>query len=384
MEKTEQIELINGINRSNLKTAKELFEKTGIPTGRIYKMKREGDIRLKGVPRGQGRLQDNSERNDMIALGFNLGEISRHFGIKRQAVHIYIKYSGQHAKWKKARRMRRRDDLISKGMKIKDIARKCDVTPQAISVYIRESGQMAKWKGKNNYAQIKEKAQDEKRKNRDIGHLIYGVIESKMKTDLEKEAWGRVEEFHRNSEYTEREDLILFEVYKERLRVDSKGEKVSLSHYVKKGLVNFPSEASKILKKGGFKVTDKPWVKNTLTELQKYRIYNSIDSEFTTEDIGSFIGVKSYNVCNEISKFSLRNTKPLVVMGPLGILTYKLASKIYAAVDSGYSKKDVIMATGMSYRAFDFAIRERDEIEDDLIEGLQMMFPEKDIDRPYL
>jgi len=66
-------------------------------------------------------------------------------------------------------------------------------------------------------------------------------------------------------------------------------------------------------------------------------------------------------------------------------LTYKDTSQIYGFKDEfDVSEEEISRAIGKNLRVVSYALEHREDIEPKLIQGLQVIFPDKKIEKPYL
>lgn len=69
----------------------------------------------------------------------------------------------------------------------------------------------------------------------------------------------------------------------------------------------------------------------------------------------------------------------------VNVLTYRDASQIYGFKDEfNASDEEISSAIGKNLRMVSYALEHREDLEPKLIQGLQVIFPDKTIEKPYL
>ena len=287
-----------------------------------------------------------------------------------------------------------RDRLIDLGLSLKEISEISGVSYQAISIYIMFSGKSKKWKYKRDNIkkreiEIKEEIRNEELKRVKCLEEITAQIFSHMKYQAEIEGWPSIKAVEYSATRKRKlpykfEDLItVFKRYKKAAGSDTRlsyrelceGTKISemiLSHILKNvNLKPFYEEFSNVRR---------------LTESDKETLQKILNLGFPVPDIGYFLGVLPSTISQFYKRRNIKIYRTETRIRPKGtseVLTYRLASQFYEAMDIGFDTQEIMELYDRDIGVIELAKEKRSEIEPKIINLLRVMY-NSEINKPYL
>ncbi len=176
--------------------------------------------------------------------------------------------------------------------------------------------------------------------------------------------------------------LTIFGMYQE--AVES-GRKISLEEMAN-AVDASPGSIGRMLKTVGLKPLYGTRNRKIIPAQKKEEMLRVYDTDLTYTDAAYFLGVKHSIVNqNKPENYGFREERGLL-LGQRR-LTYRLASQIYEAYDMGFTPDEIpqcIVSACDKKKMVDFALRNRDTFEPQIIAQFQMIWPDKTFDRPYL
>ena len=105
--------------------------------------------------------------------------------------------------------------------------------------------------------------------------------------------------------------------------------------------------------------------------------------KFNKTDAAYFLGVSERILPSPVKEIKPILLPKLVFSGGSTWLPYRVASQVYQAQDSGFSRDEIIFLLDKSSEIIDHALKNRPQIENDIIVNLRKLYPERDVKRPY-
>ncbi len=378
---TEILALASEKGASATAIAKALEPKS-IPYHSILSILHKNGIVLKKGPKGptgpRGVRTRIPTRDELIRQGKTLQEIAGTEGITKEAIRQYIERSRQYEQWKQAKnakgpeRISERDELIQQGKTLREIAEKEGINYQIIYHYIKRTGQHEEWK------KAKERESPEAREN--ALEEIASALKSVFLQRAQQEGWAyeqaakyQLSLKHRGPEEIAFERLVkLFTIYEQ---TKQKGERLSLEELGNTANLH-ASVVGYILKRTGL-----PHLNPGIGRLPPNKL-KALERAFEVEhlsndDIAYFVGT----TWTTVDKYFMggRNTK----RGSHN-LSYTKASTIYEAIDAGFTEEETAEYTGAGQAQVKRALKHRPEFEKTIIAELKIIYPDAEITKPYL
>ena len=116
-------------------------------------------------------------------------------------------------------------------------------------------------------------------------------------------------------------------------------------------------------------------------------VTRGIKTCFSNTDIAYFLGLPEYistmrftakGISRESSGFNVRLGRGKKV------LTYRLASQIYEAVDAKFKYSEILELFNIHEEILDYSLTNMDEIKDEIINGLKILCNDKNVSKPYV
>lgn len=280
---------------------------------------------------------------------------------------------------RKTRSITERDALILQGLSLKTIAEHEGVTSERIRQYINSSGQYKTWKTERQKRKQQEKDERELPKARkEIAELIDLHILEKTK---EEQGWAyaKATEYFIKARHTDlpfEKVLALFKAYEN--AVQNK-ETLSLTKLSEKAGFDKWYISNNILKAAGLPLFNPPRA-YSLSEEQRQAVINGKDiSYFTATDVAFFAGCTSAWAAAFKDSRIPREKRKEVHIG------YAKCSMIYEAQDAGFTMDEICEYVNLQKRSIIFkALGERPTIEPNITNALKIMYPNRNITKPYL
>lgn len=332
-------------------------------------------------------------------------EIAKRLGLS--PMHIYQHYRGLIAlppldkmvcEYSRSKPNLEIDRLVQQGngfLSLEDIGKEVGVTREWIRQYLIRTG----------------KYEDFKEKRKELGHKVtirrkilsrilsqINTIAGQQVSEEDKWAYDKTEEFFskRNSGYSwER----VFSFLKDYDCARKNGKKTTNREFAKK--YEFPMiSVSVILRTIGEKPLSKPFKKKRVItpRHKKQALERTFGIPMTAPDIAYFLELHKEVVSLYFCRYSRKKEQRPQVKKCLeqfssrenvALVTYRATSEIYEAIDDqgkgrcGLSKEETLEVLSLDERVYDYAISHRQEIEPAIISALKVLYPDKEVKRPY-
>jgi len=180
-----------------------------------------------------------------------------------------------------------------------------------------------------------------------------------------------------------------FEIYK---NAQDSGTKLPLRELAAQSGIGCVSTASKILKSSGLEPLYGSW-KNKFHRMpieKKQTIKRAYDTDLPLADIAFFLGLQPFNVeYNMQSICGGTGTRKRCIGQFLAgdgnsYFAYRHASQIYEAQDLGFNEGEIAYLFDMYPRAVQYAVQHREQIGQEIITALDVLYPDVKHERPYL
>ncbi len=251
---------------------------------------------------------------------------------------------------------------------------------QAICNYIHKTGQTSFLKKKIDEHKTDRHRKSERLKN--ARSLFLSCLEQKVVEQAATPALQAtvcyINQTNKNTENIPSEKILfVFETYFSELK---NKEYLSYSSIAKKTKMCVPS-VRRILKKVGLHSSYDSF-SDKLADETLSAIFNAKETKLRNADISYFTQTSNATVLNKLGS---RKNAFLFGCGILkSILTYRVASQIYEAKDAHFTKKEIGELVEKPTDTIEYALRNREKIEEELISFLQKMYPERNITTPYM
>jgi len=296
-------------------------------------------------------------------------------------------------KYFRARRDEKRDELIQKRLSLSAIAKSEGVKRERVRQYLVQTDQHENWKTGRKELK-KEISEGKKQKKQQLEIIANQINEVARRQVFEKDKWAyeKTEQYFQIKKWTIYSFRKIFNLLKDYHNFKEKGEKVSIEELGKRhGLLTY--SISRIMRL----VDEKPLacphekVREVLSKEKKSEIGRAFETEFCCNDVAYFLGTPFYNISLYFTKYLQRGkrheTKHFVKrFGSRGnsYLTYYKASEIFQARDLGFNRDETLELLDVDGRVYDYAIQNQGEIIETIVRNLRIIFPERQIQRPYI
>jgi len=273
------------------------------------------------------------------------------------------------------------DGLIREGKTIKDIASLLGVAHYSIRNYMNRTKSYDVWKAKRDEEKIRKRNLLPSKKDF-VNFLKVLEISKAKRISLACEKAVEYSHLRANIKSTDipfDAILNLFEVYYSAIKSN---KKLSLSELQEECGIHFVT-INRILNKVGL---------NAMHGSKNRLLYTSLSNEvinlnslgLNPADVAYFLGVSKTYVQGVLRGNMNRNRGFIEHIGPHGTLTIRTASKVYEAVDAGFSSEDTLELLTIKSRLYNLAVERRETLEPIIINALDIIHPEVKHLRPYL
>ncbi len=322
---------------------------------------------------------------------------------------------------------RKRIRLIKRGLSSGEIGRRCGeknsrVSRQGVKRFINNRGLYDEWRESREHYKnktswkLKEKEDERRKAGKRLYHVLEAIIEQKLeKTGPEERlAFEKTGEYISSKEHpkisttkrkghkiSDSEDFFinrLFNFFKRYYKAESEGKKASINELCDELLM--VSFAGKILKTVGLEPPNGKRERKKVPEEKKEAIKRAaLKSELPYADIAYLIRLPRHVVTQNSQRYLKKigkerpKIKPWIkafgIPGKEGVrisLTYSMAGQIYEARDLGFTKQETMELLDISNeRVLEHAMKFRKkEIAPKIISALRILYPEKNITKPYV
>jgi predicted transcriptional regulator len=184
----------------------------------------------------------------------------------------------------------------------------------------------------------------------------------------------------------------LFSIFSDYYEFQEQGRRVSITWFAEKYEL-YPYDIGRI-----FKLSRLPTLVSTnrkkrveTSQYKKQCLERSVEIELSSTDLAYFLNLPCYVVQQYFYEHYYKGDKKRLSFrcyakkfGDSSILAYRTTSHIYEALDSGFRKREIMQAYEILRMHYVYAIENRPEIEKHLIQLLRRIFPDKQINTPYL
>ncbi|MBI2632505.1 hypothetical protein HYW75_05865 [Candidatus Pacearchaeota archaeon] len=281
--------------------------------------------------------------------------------------------------------------FVRRGLTLEQIGDKFDLSREGIRQKINKCGLYGQWRTSRSYYEYNER---ERQLQQERGKLI-DVFQKKVQQQFnlidEVTQWAekKATEYKlslKGSSSKRFHPLINFEelvaVFRYYREAQLKGEKLSFEKISKRSGLKYASQSKKLFDKVGLQSLN--WqVENTnrLSEEQKEMISRSRSIKMNNSDRAFFMNLPVHTLIN----YGIKGSRVFVkVFGYKGVkLTYRLASQIYEAQDTGFNREEILELFNTSPIYVDYALEHREEIAPKIIDALNVLHPGKNYRLPY-
>lgn len=361
------------------------------------------------IRRYRPREETAKHIRELFDKGINTHEaMSRETGLAETTIFIYsrelgIKLKGEVKKSLNLRHHPRKrkpdvDKLILEGKTLEGIGEEAGLTREAVRQYIKRTGQYRLYREKRKeIISNKDTKSGRRRLLREVGGLISLVAMEKSS----HESWPvqKTIEYllkHRTS-YQPEKLVKFFSTYK---KAQDNGDRLSLKRLARIIESEYASEARFVLKESGLEPMYGTRKKASKTPKNKQKaMLRAANSKLSRVDISYFLGLKPHTTNYVYAKEGIRRDRRNGIKklgSPKGrLLTYRLASEIYKAISLGF-RIDNYKAVSLGFRidkipelldtsreVVDYALKNRSEIENDIIRQLRVLYNNPKVRKPY-
>ncbi|MBS3089918.1 hypothetical protein J4461_03510 [Candidatus Pacearchaeota archaeon] len=300
---------------------------------------------------------------------------------------------------KAGRKYKKINEGIDSGESLEKIAKRgtfgrgCrPVSREMVNIYIRATGQYNYWKACKEKRRKRGKLLKEFNLEDRSNIIIYlkNLIEESLASDSvpweEKMAAicilkrkriilnGRE---HKN--IPSRNIVRLFRIYKKGM---DEGKKYTLNEMSQKSGLHSASESRNLLGRVGLKALNATRTNNRYSESVKKALRNSADLPISDSDLAYFLGIKD-SPMQQYRGNSPFNENRTIRPGNMKAISYEKASKIYEAIDAGFTLEETAEYSNSQLKAVNYVLENRSELEKILINVLHRLYPERNIINPY-
>src|SRR3989338_2031208 len=299
-----------------------------------------------------------------------------------------------------------KDELIRKGLTLEEIAEKYSqitskrkITRDGIRKYIVGTGQheiweQAKEERKNEYGEKKHVLAGLSSQLENIGSCLVSQIELaglKNASEEERIAYEKTQEYINSKKWTTYSFNQIFSLFQDYYTALSNNEKVSIMKLGENNNVYFTT-VGRILRDVGLKPLIRVSTKERVAtpKYKKRVLERAVEVEMPSIDIAYFLRAPSYTVQFFSYHYKGNKIRPQVKQfikrfgSKSSILNYKTASEIYEARDLGFSREETLELLEVDNKVYRYAIRHRKEISQHIMNSLHIMFPDKEVTKPYV
>src|SRR3989344_859329 len=308
---------------------------------------------------------------------------------------IHILFREQKNRYKFVKRKPIVDALIREGLPtLENIGKKVNLTRERIRQYIVATDQQEIW--------------DERRRERknilgtivsqinSVGSNLADQIEqARLLNTSEKEKWAyeKVQKYFEVRRWSENIDFdLLFSLFQDYHAFQQQSKKVSLEWFAKKYKIWTPS-IGRIFKDVGLKPLVLPHHKKCIvtSNYKKQCLENAVEAPINPVDVAYFLDIPFY-VSNQFFRIHYKGDKQrppvnkwIKIFDLKNKLSYRFASQIYETLDTGFSKEEIIESFGLSEELYNYALENKPEISQHIMNSLRIIFPERkeEINKPY-
>jgi len=276
-------------------------------------------------------------------------------------------------------------EMLKKGVPLAEIGRLRRTTRQAVWGFAKHTGNYEMWKRrvKRNRLIANKREQLKKR--------VIKLWENKEALEINRMLASRGWAAEKTVEYRTKVPRStyswkqLYKIFRRYEKALNEGKKLSLSKLGKKSGINFP-QVGRMLKIVELKPISGT-IDDFVLESRKKRevlLERSLQVTYMTgKDIAYFLRLTG-DIVNAYSRKHGKETNAKMIKSTQNErLSYKKASKIYAAADDGKSIKQIVSALGIERRLVSYAWTHRKKIAPLIVNALNIFYDKK-FDKPYL
>jgi len=268
------------------------------------------------------------------------------------------------------------DELLQQGFPRRLIASKLNKRQQAVDHYILVSGQ----RKIHDEAIRKYDPVLRKRAVEDILDTLQGTILKKVAsaTPIELQAIDATLKYHTFRSPASKGNY--FTLFKNFFTALEKREKINVNRLRKGTEVNYDL-AAKLIKKVNPELNVK---KEKLSYEQEEQITRAYSTHFSTIDVAHFLGLTEGRIRCLYNKIKQKKEDTTALRLDGKIVTYRKASEIYHAQDLGFTVEETAKLLGTQQLHVEETLDCREILQPHLVQGLQTIFLDESITKPYL
>jgi Mg2+ and Co2+ transporter CorA len=240
----------------------------------------------------------------------------------------------------------------------------------------------------------------EEQNRRNILTNLINTITQKLYSkagNIEKKVYEKTTEFFKKTRPREISYEDITTVYRNFFIAEKRGEKPTLAQLGRETNLR-PANIGIILKKGNLKILREREERKAVPKWKKEAIERLFPSNLGPTDLGNLLELKTHVVYQRMLKMEQEKqekrpeAKRYVVKLPktrehrtMPILTYRLSSLIYDFADDEHCENGELRdLLNVEQRVIDYAIAHRSKIAPELIASIQMIFPDENVNAPYI
>lgn len=376
--KKERVEAIRQALADGADSVDAVVEKVGVSRSMVRMYAADSEIKLPTIKETRAKAIRQA-----IAEGVeSLEALCEEVNLQLPTV---IKYSKDYdIKLPLSKRRPEIDKLIEQRLSVAEISRITELTPQAIYPYIRATKQYAEWKIKRE--EDKEAKKQEKQQKNQLLERLVSVLETRVYDLARKEgfAYQKAIEFKRSKKFIRYKLPSLVTLFERCEKAINEGTRLSLEKLCSGLDINHTS-VGRVLNDVGMKPPYGTWSRYPIPGYKRNAIQRSFGLEMTAVDIAYFLDLSHRVVINHFLSIGTRSKiRNFIVQRGGKKLTYRLASQIYQAQNLWQSTNEIPELLDTNEAIVDYTIKHRPIIRPEIIGFLKVLYPDKNINRPYM
>ncbi len=349
----------------------EMAEKLGFSINKVYVLLNKIGLHSVWKENKKKKFEEKKEILEfLVNKGLSQTEMAEKLNLPVSEIHKILYGTELHSIWEEKRKKKKIENkkrniesLINQGLNQVEIAEKLGMTRQRAQQLLVETNL------DDDYKEIRKKLKEEKRESspqyiqKIKSEFIFNILHQTAKKEGNV-AYQKALEYKYIFHKSRKETLEELEYF---FSLCYSGEKYTCGELAKKTGFS-EQDIGRILRElPEISVPYKLRTRKNLTGEQKEQIKRAQDSKFGKTDIAYFLNIP-YNALNNFNK---RVEK-----------FYKLASQIYEAQDLEFTTKEIAELTDKTEETIKKYIKERLQIEPEIMEGLETIFQRK-FEKPY-
>jgi len=268
-----------------------------------------------------------------------------------------------------------------------EIGEEVGLTRERARQYYRDSGQTRTFQEKRRRNLENTKKSNIKEK---LGGVL-GVLNERLSELAREEGWA----YEKAVEYTQRRPqwnqygnhrlMDFVNLFKRYETAQKQGQKLSLQE-LSEGTKWHMTDIGRILTSVDVKPMHRKIDRHITPVHKKEAIRRSVGIKMGAVDIGSFLGLPSHIVDSSWRIWDLKGQRPEIGEGrkEYGSRDKFFASEVYELVDlCGFNREEIAEGLGAGKKSVGRVLKNREEIEAEIISDLRILYNDKTIDTPY-